>query len=114
MAVIFDPMLDAVMAAYGKPMTYRSQDGTVVLTGLTGAMVRSPVALDADAENTGGIMQYREVLRVRNADFPATAQPEQGAIVTVERQPGQVETSQVTDTLVDARGWTDLPLAEPP
>lgn len=102
-------MLDAVMAVYGRPVQYLSPDDMVTLEHLVGALLRVPVALDPDAENSGGVPQMRTVLRLRASDFPDGAEPEQGALVTVDG-----ERSLVSDVLFDPRGWYDLPLAAAP
>ncbi|TPG53265.1 hypothetical protein EAH89_17255 [Roseomonas nepalensis] len=102
-------MLDAVFAAFPASYTYFSPDGMVVLADQSGAMLRSPIALGPDAEDTGGIGQFRSVLRLRTADFPDGTEPEQGAYVVVEG-----ERSMITDVLTDPRGWSDCPLALAP
>ncbi|WP_424138170.1 hypothetical protein [Roseomonas chloroacetimidivorans] len=102
-------MLDAVMAVYGQPVQYLSPDGMVSLPGLTGVLLRAGVPLSSDAEDTGGIAQFRDVLRLRAADFPEWVEPEQGGFVVVAG--GR---SIVTDVLNDPRGWYDLPLADAP
>lgn len=117
-------MLDAVMAAFGRPVTYQSPDGMMTLGPLTGALIRTAVALDSDAENTGGIPQWRDLLRMRDADFPAGVGPEQGAYVVVYPDgtlhsailagTAEGEPSLVADVLTDRRGWHDLALAAAP
>ena len=106
----FSIMLDAVFAAYPASYTYLSPDGMVSLSGLSGAMLRAPVALGPDAEDTGGITQSRDVLRIRTSDFPDGTEPEQGALVEVTRPGGEPERSMITDVLTDPRGWSDCPL----
>ena len=105
----FDVMLDAVIAAFPAGYSYLSPDGMVELLGRTGAMLRAPIALGPDAEDTGGIGQFRSVLRVRSSDFPDGTEPEQGAMVMIDG-----ERSMITDVLTDPRGWSDLPLAAAP
>jgi hypothetical protein len=101
----FGPMLDAVMATFGRPVSYLSPDEMIELPGLTGVIVRAGIPLGPGADDTGGIMQFRDVLRLRVSDFPDGVEPQQGALVTVDG-----ERVQVTDVLTDPRGWCDLPL----
>lgn len=123
--VDFDALLyRPVTAVFGRVVSYVSPDGMVSLSGLMGRVKRMPVALDADAENSGGITQMRDVLRINASEFPEGVEPEQGALVTVfpptatlvDALAGTVEgeRSLVTDVLTDARGWHDLPLAQAP
>jgi hypothetical protein len=98
--------LEANLEVFGKPVTYTSPDQMVELRDLTGLMLRSPVPLGPDAEDTGGIAQLRTVLRLLSSDFPDGVEPEQGALVIVDGEP-----LRVTDVLPDENGWFDLPLA---
>jgi hypothetical protein len=108
--VDFDRLLRRpVMRVFGKPVTYVSPDGLVVLGHLVGTVNRQAVVLEGDAENTGGIAQMRTILRLRAADFPADVEPEQGALVTVDG-----ERKVITDILADPAGWYDFPLADAP
>jgi len=106
----FDLMLDAVIAAFPASVTYLSSDGMVGLR-LDGAMLRAAIPLGPDAEDTGGITQSRDVLRLRTSDFPDGTEPEQGALVVVTRPGSEPERSIITDVLTDPRGWSDCPLA---
>ncbi|MFH5924555.1 hypothetical protein [Roseomonas xinghualingensis] len=101
--------LEANLEVYGKPVTYLSPDGMVDLPDLTGLILKTPVPLGPDAEDTGGITQLRQILRLRAEDFPEGVEPEQGALVTVDG-----ERSNITDVLADENGWYDLPLGEAP
>jgi hypothetical protein len=97
--------LEANLETFGKPVTYISPDQMVELTDLTGLMLKVPVPLGPDAEDTGGIVQTRDVLRLLASDFPDGVEPEQGALVMIDCEP-----SRVLDVQSDASGWHDMPL----